>query len=120
MTSGLVKKTVDVVLGDPRAVAERIEVVLAGQGVAASSKLKGSLVHVEISLLEDYPEESIQASIEQAAADVAASIRSSDERTFNASDAPTTGGLVDAATSKIVDVADKARGAIHDATDRNS
>ncbi len=119
MTSGLVRQTVDVVLGDPQAVAGRIEVVFAGQGVAASSKLKGTLVRVDISLLEEYPEESIRASIEQAAADVAASLRWSEDGTFDASDAPTRGGLVDDAKSKLQEVAEHARGAIHEATDRN-
>jgi hypothetical protein len=119
MTTGLVKKTVDVVLGEPQAVADRIEIVFAEQGVAAVCKRKGSLVRADISLLEEFPEDGIDASIQQAATDVAARIRWSHEDAFAAAPEDATGGgVIDDAKGKLHEAADKAMDAIHDATDR--
>src|SRR4051794_37427587 len=120
MTTGLVKKTVDVVLGDPQAVANRIEVVFAAQGVAAVCKRKGSLVRADISLLDEHSEAAIDASIEAAATDVAARIRWSDEAAFaTAPDDPEGGGVIDDAKDKLHDAATRAVDAIHDATARD-
>jgi hypothetical protein len=120
MTTGLVKKTVDVVLGEPQAVADRIEVVFAEQGVAAVCKRKGSLVRADISLLEERPEDSLEVSIEQAATDVAARVRWSDDAAFAAApDHPSGRGVIDDAKHALQDGAARAIDAIHDATDRD-
>jgi hypothetical protein len=78
MAPPLIRRSIDVVLGDPQQVADRIEVIFASQHVAVVCHIAGSVVKVEISTLdlaEKDLEEHLEAWIEQAAADVAARIQ---------------------------------------------
>ena len=71
----LIRRTLDVVLGDPQQVAHSIEVLFDAQNVAAVCRVDNTLVAVEISTLdlaEKDLEANMEAWIEKAAANVAA------------------------------------------------
>jgi hypothetical protein len=74
----LYRRTIDVVLGDPEQVAQRIEVLLGEQEIAVVCRVSGTIVKLEISTLDlegDDWGERFDAWIEQAAIDVAARIQ---------------------------------------------
>ena len=112
MTTGLVRKAVDVVQGVPQQVADRIETAFGEIGVAAVCKVGETIVRIDVSLLEDVPEARVLGLIEQSAADVAARIRWVDPAVAG-------GGLVEDAADALRSGVEKARDAIHDATDRD-
>jgi uncharacterized membrane protein len=74
----LIRRTVDVILGDAEQVARSIEQLFAARRVAAVCRVHDTLVKVEISTL-DLDEKDLEAQldawVEQAAAEVAATIR---------------------------------------------
>jgi hypothetical protein len=78
MAPPLIRRAVDVVLGDPQAVADRIEVIFGAQDIAVVCRVDETIVKIEVSTLDladENLEQNIEAWIEQAAADVAASSR---------------------------------------------
>jgi hypothetical protein len=78
MPPPLIRRTVDVVLGDPQAVAHRIEAVFDAQKIAAVCRVDDRLVSIDVSTLDladTNLEENIEAWITQAATDVAASVQ---------------------------------------------
>jgi hypothetical protein len=78
MPPPLIRRTVDVMLGDPHVLADRVERVFAEQEIAAVCRVEGTFVHIDVSTLDlagDNLEESIESWITQAATDVAASVR---------------------------------------------
>ncbi len=81
MTTPLIRRAVTVLLGDPRQLADRIQLVFGEHGVAATCKVVEILVEVEVSTLglegED-ADERVESWIAQAAVDVAARIEWSD------------------------------------------
>jgi hypothetical protein len=82
MPPPLIRRTVDVTLGSPQELADRIEAVFDAQKVAVVCHVKEPLVKVEISTLDladKNLEQNIDAWIAEAATDLAAQIRLLDE-----------------------------------------
>jgi hypothetical protein len=74
----LIRRSIDVVVGNPEQLADQIEAVFASQNVAVVCRVTGSIVKVEISTLdlaEKDLEEHLEGWIEKAAADVAVTIQ---------------------------------------------
>jgi hypothetical protein len=75
MAPPLIRRSIDVVLGEPQQVAEQIEAVFAAKHVAAVCHVTESVVKVEISTLDLADkdlERNLESWIEKAATDVAA------------------------------------------------
>ena len=82
MDQPLIRRKIAVLLGDPQAVADRVEFVFGEAGVAAHCKVTDGVVSIDVSTLgfaDVNGGERVDSWIEQAAADVAARIEWSDE-----------------------------------------
>ena len=78
MTRPVLRQAIDVVLGDPQRVADRIEAAFGEHDVAAVCHVEETIVKVDVSTLaleSGRAGEHVRAWIEQAAVDVAARIQ---------------------------------------------